>query len=243
MQITLAQAGGTFSDILNQFESLYFVNMGKKISEPIELICQNFISEFKIGELKKMVDFLVGTLVVPLESPKKNSKISLAQWLAQVLVSTAKLEAETQELLPFEEPIASVEVEVVQPPVFDILLLGEHSSSECRVSQTPPYLIDRNGDLFAKGISNSPTVTHYTEEFFREYLSSIEAVDGKRQIELYSDNLVLRKTAINRTPPHFLITEEGGVYKRVPHQSKLLRSTPIRYCQVISEYLSNVSVV
>lgn len=242
MQITLAQAGGTFSDILNQFETLYFANMSKKISEPIELICQNFISEFKIGELKKMADFLDGTLTVPLDPPKRNSKTSLGKWLAEVLVSAAKLEAETQELLPLEEPVSSAEVEVVQPPVFDILLLGEHSSSECRVTQTPPYLIDLKGNLFAKAASGSLTATHYTEEPFCEYLSNIEIAHGKRQIELISDHLAVYQATIDRTLPLFLITKEGGVYKRVPHHSLTLQGA-VKYYQVVSEYLSKISVI
>ena|GEM_PF-2107809 len=91
MQITLVSSGDTVSDVLNRFEvnfSLNWTEIEEKFSRWSRLVAKFLAKAYWINELKAMVDFLGSAFkVTGLEAPKRNSKISLALWISQVLMS------------------------------------------------------------------------------------------------------------------------------------------------------------
>ncbi|MCC3409374.1 MAG: hypothetical protein JGK17_28225 [Microcoleus sp. PH2017_10_PVI_O_A] len=75
-----------------------------------------------------------------------------------------------------------------------------------------------------------------------EYLSNIEvAATSTTNIELLTENLVVLGTAICGVPPLYLITKEGGVYKR-RRRSLVDQRSVVQYAQVLSEHLSNIEI-
>ena len=68
--------------ILNEFD-LKFPNV-RELGECVESLSDELIL-FSIRELKHMAD-LLKKVVTPLPSPKRNSKLSLSKWVAEVLL-------------------------------------------------------------------------------------------------------------------------------------------------------------
>ena len=238
MQITLAQAGDDITVILSQFEC-NFSFATAEMSECVESISQSLI-QLSISKLKGMTDFLSQAFTVPLAAPKRNSKISLGKWLSQVLLSATQLEHDK-----FSEVSVTPEVEVLEPepkPVYKVRLVADNLTlSEYRLSDIPPYLV-HSGRLFSKTATyDFLDSTHY-DEAPSEHLSNLETLDGGTLIQLLTESLVVIETVICGVPPLYLITKQGGVYKRMQRGLITLHS-PIKYAQVICEDLSNLEVI
>lgn len=105
MQITLVSSGDTVFDVLNRFEaefSLNWTEIEKKFSRWMVSISESLVKIYSIRELKAMTDFLAASFnVVDLDAPKRNSKVSLAGWIAQVLLSAREV-AEASEAITSE---------------------------------------------------------------------------------------------------------------------------------------------
>ena len=178
--------------------------------------------------------------------PRRNSKFSLARWIAKALLATVAAE---DDLIAFhkleDEWFADtdpVPVEIVEPTAFEIQLLGEHSFSRRRTKQVPPYLInDEGGNLFSKTLSASYSIVNYAQEVSVEHLSNIETIHGTQQIELLTEDLLVYATQVCRVPPLYLITSQGGVYKQMPREL-ITQHSIVKYAQIICEYLSNISI-
>lgn len=244
MQITLAQDGDDISTILSQFEHDFSLDFEDdfslataEINKCVESASQLFIL-FSIQKLKEMADFLSQAFTVPLDAPKRNSKVSLSKWIAQVLLA-AQLENEKT-----SEVSVTPEVEVLEPepkPVYEVRLLADDLfSSNHLLSDIPPYLV-RNGKLFQKTVTHDFLPSACYIETFAEHLSNVETLDHGTAIQLLTGDLVVIETFICQTPPAHLITKEGGVYKRMRRQLIASFGT-VRYSQVIAEHLSNIAV-
>jgi len=84
MQIALVSSSDTISDVLNKFVSLFCVNE----SEINSFTDSQYLAlRSSICELKEIADFLLNKFTVDLDTPKRNSKVSLADWIARVLLS------------------------------------------------------------------------------------------------------------------------------------------------------------
>lgn len=151
MQITLVSSGDTFSNVLNRFEtnfSLGWVEIKEEFSH-LAVSMSESLTAYSIRELKAMNDFLATAFnVTDLDTPKRNSKVSLAGWIAKVLLSAREV-AEVSGTIG--DPIADSsdsEVEVLEPeekPVYKISIHPDRNInrkgwgfSEERVSALPP---------------------------------------------------------------------------------------------------------
>lgn len=229
MQITLVSSGDTVSDVLDKFVSLFCVNE----SEINSFTDSQYLRlRSSIHELKEIVDFLLNKFTVDLTLPKRNSKVSLAGWIAEVLLSVREVSADQG----IDSP--SPEVEVLEPekkPVYTISIIADGKISEERVSRLPPYLIDRKGNLLKKFWHRSCDAGY--SEIVSKNLSNI-AVDSGFVVKLMTEDLQVCQACICGDPPPFIV-DRGGVYKR----DRLKLNLAIRYAQVVSEYLSNIVVV
>ena len=97
MQITLVSSGDTVSDVLDRFKTIFSLSTetieGKKTpSMPSILNVETLIKMYSIRELKKIADFFTATFnITDLDAPKRNSKVSLAGWIAEVLLSVREV--------------------------------------------------------------------------------------------------------------------------------------------------------
>lgn len=264
MQITLVSSGDTVSDVLNQFATNFFLDWAEIDKKFSRWIVSDSLRERSIRELKEMTDFLADAFnVTDLTAPKRNSKISLADWIAEVMLSAREV-AESSEiseaiaeqavnsecpncgfvhepfqntLCPDGEPKSQV-VEVLEPeekPVYIVSIIADGAFSEERVSHLPPYLIDRKGNLLKRFWHRSCDAGY--SEITSKHLSSI-AVDSGLVITLMADNLEISQARICGDPPPFVV-DGGGAYKR----DQVRRGLAVSYSQVISEYLPNIVVV
>lgn len=102
MQITLL-SGDTVSDVLNQFEvnfsSIFNWVVTKKESGCSMTAISDALAKTRyIDDLKRMTNFLATKFSVrDLDAPKRNSKVSLAGWIAEVLLGAREV-ANTSEL-------------------------------------------------------------------------------------------------------------------------------------------------
>ena len=212
------------------------------INESAESLVDSLISR-SIGELKKMTDFLTKAFTIDLPAPKRNSKISLSRWVAKVFLEASELDSTAEELLPFEDAVMPEILEPEAAPVYDICLLGDRAMDRCRVSKTPPYLIDSLNNLYAKGSFQSGLTPVNYFQVPSEHLSNIQRIGPDTvEIELLSEDLSLGKYTIGGVPPSHLITREGGAYKRI-HRVSISQNSVVKYCQLIAEHISNISVV
>ena len=296
MQITLVPSGDTFSSVLNEFEanfSLNWVEIKEEFSHLTIPMPDFLIKMYSIRELKTMTDFLVIKFkVAGLDTPKRNRKASLADWLAKVLMSSREV-AEVSGLIEpaqptaqsvdrspgkdywcpqcdawmdrsgfdevlgsdFQEQLCKVcgsevchefdqtevnhpdsKIEVLEPEVYTIsIVTADGNFSEEIVSQVPPYLVDRKGNLFKKMWHRDADAGYV--EIVSEQLSNI-AVDSGVLVKLMAENLEVSQACIAGEPPPFIV-DRGGVYKR----DRVKLSLAIRYAQVVSEYLSNIALV
>jgi hypothetical protein len=243
MQITLVSSGDTVSAVLDNFVSLFCVNESELNSI---LDSQYLVLARSIYELKEIVGFLATKFnTTDLASPKRNSKISLAAWIVQVLSSAREAEASEVIADQVAGDFSSPEIEVLEPEekrrVYLILIVANdcHLSKDRmrleRVTRLPPYLIDRNGNLLKKVWHRGYDAGY--AEINSEHLSNI-AIDSGLVIELMAENLEVSQACICGDPPPFIL-HKGAVYKR----DHLKLSLAVRYAQVISEYLSNIVVV
>jgi hypothetical protein len=130
-------------------------------------------------------------------------------------------------------------IEVLEPeekPVYTILCSTDDGNfSKELVSQLPPYLIDRKGNLL-KRLWHRDRDAGYSQ-IISEHLSDI-SVNSGLVIKLMTENLEVSQACICGDPPPFIVDDRGGVYKR---DVKL--TLAVRYAQVVSERLSNIIVV
>lgn len=153
----------------------------------------------------------------------------------------------TQDEILKPEPMVPVEPEILlaEPkPVFQIRVLTLPFYCEYSVSETPPYLVNKSGDLFKKSWPNNSLLDAEYHLVFSEHLSNIqEGLQGLlgTDIQLFCDNLSVVLSVVNGVPPLYLITNEGGVYKRMKRQ--FYRTASVQYAQVVSEHLLNIEVV
>ena len=153
--------------------------------------------------------------------------------------------AEDEILKP--EPMVPIQPEILpaEPkPIFEIALLGNDLFTKHWVSQTPSYLVTKDGNLFhATGAKQtSPTIIIHYVQLPSKHLSNIQEGLLGTDIQLLSDNLSVASHNINGIPPLYLITQEGGVYQRM-RRELINQNAVVKYHQVISEYLSNIEVV
>lgn len=243
MQITLVSSGDTISDVLNQFEtnfSLNWVEIEEKFSRWMVSISESLIKTYSIRELKAMTDFLANTFnVADLDTPKRNSKLSLADWIARVLLDAHEMAEASEAIADQVADSPSPEIEVLEPeekPAYTISIIADGKFFEERVSRLPPYLIDRKGNLLKQRWHCSCDAGYV--EITSKHLSNI-AVNAGLVVRLMAENLEVSQACICGDPPPFIIDRTGGVYKR----DHLKVHLAVRYAQVVSEYLSNIVVV
>ncbi len=244
MQITLVSSGDTVSDVLNRFEtnfSLNWVEIEEKFSRWMVSISESLIKTYSIRELKAMTDFLANTFnVADLDTPKRNSKLSLADWIAKVLFDAHEMAEASEAIADQVADSPSPEIEVLEPeekPAYTISILIGDKFSEERVSCLPPYLVDRKGNLLERLCWLNHCDAGYSE-ITSKHLSNI-AVNSGLVVRLMAENLEVSQACICGDPPPFIIDRTGGVYKR----DRLKVHLAVRYAQVVSEYLSNIVVV
>jgi len=338
MPIILVSSSDSVSDVLNQFEANFssifnWVVTEKEFGRSMAAISEALAKTCYICDLKRVADFLaINFSVVSLDAPKRNSKVSLAGWIAQVLLSVREmadaleaiaptesivesverppdkdywcpqckawmdrsgfnevLGSDFQEQLckvcgtevyhefdqrvlqaeashgvnvgsgfeaiaaqPLEAPGVGVEVETLEPeekPGYKISMHTDRLSSsntsaraawnftEEWVSCLPPYLVDRQGNLFYK--TWSPSCHAHYSQLVCKNLSNIAAVAGGTKIKLVTDDLVVREAYIHGEPPPFIIFG-AGVYKRIPRLACESPPAPLYYAQLIAENLSNI---
>lgn len=241
MQITLVSSGDTVSDVLNRFETKFFnwAEIEEKFSRWMVCVPNLLIKTYSIRELKAMVDFLGTAFNVPdLDAPKRNSKASLADWIAEVLLSAREVAEASEAIADQAFDSSSPEIEVLEPeekPVYTISIITDGNFSEERVNRLPSYLIDRKGNLLKKTWHRSYDAGY--SEITSQHLSNI-AVSSGLLVKLMADNLEVSQACICGDPPPFIV-DRGGVYKR----DQVRRGLAVSYSQVISEYLSNIVVV
>jgi hypothetical protein len=240
-QITLVSSGDTISDVLDRFEANFFnwVEIQEKFSRwavPVS----GYLLECSIRELKAMTDFLANAFnVAGLDAPKRNSKVSLADWIVGVLLSAREVVEASGAIADQVVDSPSSEVEVMEPeekPVYTISIVANGNLSEERVSSLPPYLLDRKGNLLKKFWHRSCDAGY--AEITSEQLFNI-AVESGLVIKLMTENLEVSQACICGDPPPFIIVDGGGVYKR----DRLKQRLVVRYAQVVSEYLSNIVIL
>ncbi|MEG5159552.1 hypothetical protein QUB37_03760 [Microcoleus sp. AT3-A2] len=108
MQITLVSSGDTVSDVLSRFETNFSFDwdaMEKKFNHWKTSVFEFLAKAYSIRELKAMTDFLATAFnIEDLAAPKRNSKVSLAGWIAQVLLSAREvIEISEEELDRLQE--------------------------------------------------------------------------------------------------------------------------------------------
>ena len=237
MQITLAQAGDNISIVLSQFERDFPFPV-PEVTKCVESLSQSLL-HLSISKLKAMTNFLAQAFTVPLEAPKRNSKISLSKWVAQVLLSAVELQDDK-----LSEVSVTPEIEVLEPesaPIYKVrLVTDDQMFSEHRLSQIPPYLVHDRKLFHKEAFYSFLDSTHYVE-VPAEYLSNVEGLSPGTLVELLTENLVAVETIILGIPPLHLITKQGGVYKRDRRQLIALHSI-VKYSQVICEDLSNIAI-
>jgi len=240
MQVTLVSSGNTVSHVLNQFEanfSLDWVEIKEEFTHLIVSMPDFLIKKYSIRELKAMADFLANTFsVTDLDTPKRNSKVSLAGWIAGVLLSAREVAEVSGTIAP--DP----EVEVLEPKeVYTIsIVVADYSFSEERVNRLPPYLIDRKGNLLKKFWHRHCDAGY--AEIVSEHLSNISVESGLVIKLMAAENLEVSQACIcGEDPPPFIIDKTGGVYKRACDRVKLSLAV-VRYAQVVSEYLSSIVI-
>jgi hypothetical protein len=178
MQITLVSSSGSVSDVLNRFEanfSLDWVEIKEEFTHLIVSMPDFLIKKYSICELKAMTDFLASAFsVTGLDTPKRNSKVSLAGWIGGVLLSVRKVaevsgtiapSPEVEVLEPISEPCQSdVEVALFAEPVL------EYTSSEVERPQC------QHTELFTaqNNLCNVIRCRHCTYAVPKTYLGSIK---------------------------------------------------------------------
>jgi hypothetical protein len=144
----------------------------------------------------------------------------------------------------------SPEIEILEPeqkPVYKISIhpdrqvdgMGWSFTNE-RVSALPPYLLDRQTNLFEKSNYTAPSCDASYVQAASEHLSNIAEEYGQL-IELMTDDLVVYRVNVHGNPPPHVV-HKRGVYKRMTWGVISLGST-VKYAQVVSECLSNIAVV
>lgn len=251
--------------VLNRIELAFEIDvfsLCEKHNNSFESISQDLLSFFSIRELKKMTNSLTIWFETS-ELPKRNSKVSLSRWIAELFLyiqspiveeplMIASDEAFVHEpgqntLCNYTAPGAGIEVleiEVLEPegkPIYTIVICADRHVLKERVNALPPYLVDSRGELFLKAWSSPCDATY--SQLTAEHLSNI-VVAGKHNgnsIQLMTENLVSCECFIRGEHPPFIIDEQGGVYKRMKRM--FYDKSPLPYAQVISEHLSNIIVV
>jgi len=257
------------TSVLNRIEPMFGVSLSsicERHGNCLQDVSQEVLAVFSIRKLKSLAD----SLVVWFETsslPKRNSKISLSRWIAEILLYIQQaihksigggLPAVVEEAstdMPTEA--SGVEVEVLEPeekPSYKISMHTDRLSSNTSaraawsfteewVSCLPPYLVDCQGNLFHKGWSPSCDAAY--SQLVCENLSNIAVVSSETAtaIELMTDDLVVLQAWICESPPPFILSGRA-VYKRIPRfASGASWSAPLRYAQVISEHLSSIALV
>jgi hypothetical protein len=318
VQITLVSSSGdTVSSVLNQFETKFsfnWVEIEEKFSRWMVSISESLVKKYSIRELKAMTDFFATAFNISdldLDTPKRNSKVSLANWVAHVLFNAHEVVDASQAIEPpapvaesvgcsaakeyycphcdawmnrsgfmgvfaidYQEQLCKVcnaevrhvvdadqatdylsaKVEVLGPeekPGYKISmhtdrLFGKTSAraawsfTEEWVSCLPPYLVDRQGNLFCK--TWSPSCHAHYSQLVCKNLSNIAAVVGGTKIKLMTDDLVVSEASVHGEPPPFIIWG-AGVYKRMRRLACESPPPPLQYAQVVAENLSNIVLV
>ncbi len=111
--------------------------------------------------------------------------------------------------------------------------------SEEQVNALPLYLLDRQGNLFEKTPCPVSSYDASYVQIVSEHLSNIAEEHGQL-IELTTNDLVVYKVNIHGNPSPYVVHK--GVYKRMTWGVISLGST-VKYAQVVSEHLSNITVV
>jgi hypothetical protein len=252
--------------VLNRIEPMFGFNLSsicERHGNCLQDVSQEVLAVFSIRELKSLAD----SLVVWFETsflPKRNSKISLSRWIAEIFLYIqqaihepigASLSAAVNEASSDTLTEASgVEVEVLEPeekPGYKISMHTDRLSgntsartawsfTEEWVSCLPPYLVDRQGNLFHK--TWSPSCHAHYSQLVCKNLSNIAAVVGGTKIKLMTDDLVVSEASIHGEPPPFIIWG-AGVYKRMPRLACESPPPPLQYAQLVAENLSNIVLV
>lgn len=273
MQITLVSSGDTVSDVLNRFEANFssifnWVVTEKESGRSLIAISEVLAKTRYICDLKRMADFLATAFnVADLDAPKRNSKVSLAGWIAQVLLSIREvMEASgaiTEQVTaaecpdcgfvhePFQNtlcPDGSVNPEIIDPadPGVEVLEPEEKPIYTISILADGAFCEERVSRLPPFLIDRKGNLLkkfwHRScdvgySEITSKHLSNI-AIDSGLVVKLMADNLEVSQACIVGDPPPFIV-DRGGVYKR----DQVRRGLAVSYSQVISEYLSNIVLI
>lgn len=270
MQITLVSSGDTVSDVLNRFEVELCPNWAEieeKFSRWMVCVPNLLIKTYSIRELKAMTDFLATAFkVTDFDAPKRNSKISLAGWIAEVLLS-ARETVDTSEAIvdqvidtecpdcgyvhePFQntlcpdgEPKPEIidtrpEIEVLEPEEKPVYTISIIADGSFSEERVDrlPPYLIDRKGNLLKRFWHRSCDAGYSE-ITSKHLTNI-AVPSGLVIKLMVDNLEVSQACICGDPPPFVV-DRGGVYKR----DQVRLGVAVGYSQVVSEYLSNIVVV
>lgn len=246
MQITLVSSGDTVSDVLNRFQTKFSLKLNE-----IEAVDASKAITVQSGERSPVKKYWCPQCDVWMDRSGFDEILGsdFQEQLCKVCGSEVCHEFDQNSPAAYvqNEEISEVSLEAVSAcaevldglpvPIFDILLLADDCSVKERVSQIPPYLIDRAGNLFQKTAGNNDGFLTVYAQVVSKHLSNI-AVNSGLVIKLMVENLEVSQTCICGSLPPFII-DRGGVYKRDYSQLSLAA----RYAQVVSEHLSNIVVV
>lgn len=144
---------------------------------------------------------------------------------------------------------SSPQIEILEPEEKPVYQISIHSARHAdkkgwgfteRVSALPPYLLDREGNLFERSSYTVPSCDASYAQITSQHLSNIAEEHGQ-VIELMTDDLVVYRVNVHGNPPPYVV-HKRGVYKRMTWGVISLGSIA-KYAQVVSECLSNIVVV
>jgi hypothetical protein len=244
--------------VLNRIEPIFGFNLSSicgRHNNCLQDISQEMLTVFSIRELKSFANLLVMWFEVS-SLPKGNSKISLSRWIAEIFLYIQQgIHAPLEEAAtdtPTEASSVEVEVLESEEKAYKISIHTDRLSSNTSaraawdfteewVSCLPPYLVDRQGNLFCK--TWSPSCHAHYSQLVCKNLSNIAAVaSDSKKIKLMTDDLVVFEACIYGELPPFIIWG-AGVYKRMPVLACKSLSSSSQYAQVIAENLSNIVLV
>lgn len=235
MQITLVSSGDTVSDVLNRFETKFFPEcpddeFKKKFGRSLVAVSECLIT-YSIRELKAMTDFIATAFTLTgLTPPKRNSKVSLAGWIAQVLLSARKV-AEASGAIGAQSGQHTSDKNYWCPQCdewmdrsgFNEVLGSDFQEQLCKVC---------GSEVGHEFDENSPATVDISS-------SEVEVLEPEEK-PVYTISIIadgsFSEERVNRLPP-YLIDRKGNLLKRFWH-----RSCDAGYSEITSKHLSNIAV-
>ena len=217
MRITLVSSSGSVSDVLDEFVARFCYGEAElhSITDP-----QVLNSRSSISELKAMTDFF-GTVfnTESLVAPKRNSRVSLSNWIARVLLSAREIaDVSSEKTL---EAAQSKEAPDPDSPCPDCGFVHEPGESTlCTYIAPNPEIEVLEPEVY--------TISILKDKIF--------LADGSYPDDLHITLAKMPFYRINRLPP-YLIDEKNNLLKRIWY-----RGVDAGYAQIISEHLSNIAV-